>query len=255
MSEHDPGEQYDGTARIDQTDPARPLYLQGAIKEVPAVAVAGAVREALRLVDVLDAMLASAHAIFASGERHQIAETRRMDDVLDKLNTAIKTFLGGLDSAAMTDADHQRVEEILIFAHNLEHAGDVVANNLMTLASKQLKRGLSFSAEDRADVLGMLDRLVANVQSAGAVFMTDDLRAARLLAAEKEAFRDIEAAATQAHFDRLRAGGSGVAETSALHLDVLRDLKQVNAHLVAAAAYPVLKNQGGLLSSRLRLED
>ena len=56
-------------------------------------------------------------------------------------------------------------------------------------------------------------------------------------------------------FDRLRAGGSGVAETSALHLDVLRDLKQVNAHLVAAAAYPVLKNQGGLLSSRLRLED
>ena len=242
-------------ARIDQTDPARPLYLQGAIKEVPAVAVAGAVREALRLVDVLDAMLASAHAIFASGERHQIAETRRMDDVLDKLNTAIKTFLGGLDSAAMTDADHQRVEEILIFAHNLEHAGDVVANNLMTLASKQLKRGLSFSAEDRADVLGMLDRLVANVQSAGAVFMTDDLRAARLLAAEKEAFRDIEAAATQAHFDRLRAGGSGVAETSALHLDVLRDLKQVNAHLVAAAAYPVLKNQGGLLSSRLRLED
>ena len=34
--------------------------------------------------------------------------------------------------------------------------------------------------------------------------------------------------------------------------DVLRDLKQVNAHLVAAAAYPVLKTQGELLPSRLR---
>jgi phosphate:Na+ symporter len=96
---------------------------------------------------------------------------------------------------------------------------------------------------------------VTNLHAAASVFMTDDLRAARLLAAEKEAFRDIEESATQAHFDRLRTGHSGMTEASALHLDVLRDLKQVNAHLVAAAAYPVLKNQGGLLSSRLRLEE
>jgi phosphate:Na+ symporter len=35
---------------------------------------------------------------------------------------------------------------------------------------------------------------------------------------------------------------------------VLRDLKQVNAHLVAAAAYPVLEGQGELLSSRVRAD-
>jgi phosphate:Na+ symporter len=76
-----------------------------------------------------------------------------------------------------------------------------------------------------------------------------------VLAAEKEAFRDIEETATQAHFDRLRTGRVDLAEARALYLDVLRDLKQVNAHLVAAAAYPVLKNQGGLLLSRLRSEE
>ena len=242
-------------ARVDQADPAQPLYLHGAVREVPAVAVGAAVREALRLADVLEAMLVSARGALDTDDRRQISETRRMDDVLDKLNTAIKAYLGSLDTAAMTDSDHQRVEEILIFAHNLEHAGDVVANSLMTLASKRQKRGLSFAAGDQTDVLRMLDRLVANTHAAASVFMTDDLRAARLLAAEKEAFRDIEATATQAHFDRLRAGNTGLAEASALHLDVLRDLKQVNAHLVAAAAYPVLKSQGGLLPSRLRLEE
>jgi len=35
-------------------------------------------------------------------------------------------------------------------------------------------------------------------------------------------------------------------------LDVLRDLKRVNTHLVAAAAYPVLEAGGALLPSRLR---
>jgi phosphate:Na+ symporter len=32
----------------------------------------------------------------------------------------------------------------------------------------------------------------------------------------------------------------------------LRDLKSVNSHLVAAAAYPVLESKGELLPTRLR---
>jgi phosphate:Na+ symporter len=84
--------------------------------------------------------------------------------------------------------------------------------------------------------------------------MTEDPRAARALADEKEAFRDLEAASTEAHFARLRAGRAGTAETSSLHLDLIRDLKRVNTHLVAAGAYPVLKEQGTLLSSRVRQE-
>ncbi len=44
----------------------------------------------------------------------------------------------------------------------------------------------------------------------------------------------------------------GSVEISALNLDALRDLKRVNAHLVVAAAYPVLESKGELLPSRLR---
>jgi phosphate:Na+ symporter len=51
-----------------------------------------------------------------------------------------------------------------------------------------------------------------------------------------------------------RTGRLDTAETSTLHLDALRDLKNVNTHLVAAAAYPVLENSGELLRSRLRQE-
>jgi phosphate:Na+ symporter len=62
----------------------------------------------------------------------------------------------------------------------------------------------------------------------------------------------MEASATEAHFARLRAGRVATTETSSLHLDLIRDLKRVNTHLVAAAAYPVLKEQGELLNSRLK---
>ncbi|MBV9248637.1 MAG: Na/Pi cotransporter family protein, partial [Acetobacteraceae bacterium] len=214
--------------RVDQADPSRPMYLQDAVREVPAIALGAAVREALRLADVLETMLQHARDALAKGDRRRITETKGMDDVLDRLNTAIKSYLGSLDTAAMTDADHARVEQVLTFSHNLEHAGDLVDKNLMGLAAKQLKRGLSFSADERASLNEMFDRLTGNLHAAALVFMTDDIRAARLLAAEKEAFREIEAVATQSHFDRLRGQQPGLAETSALQLDILRDLKQVN---------------------------
>ena len=97
----------------------------------------------------------------------------------------------------------------------------------------------------------MLRRLVTNARTAAAVFMTGDVRAARELLGEKEVFRDLETRATGAHFARIWAGRVESVETSALHLDMLRDLKRINAH-VAAAAYPVLEQRGELLSSRLK---
>ncbi len=238
--------------RVEAVDPARPLYLREATREVPMVAIGAAAREALRLADVLEAMLTGLREALEKPERRPIDAARRLDDVVDRLNTAIKAYLTGLDSAAMGDADHRRVEEVLVFAHNLEHAADVVERNLMGAAAKRLKRRLEFAPTDQATLLALVDRLVANLHAAGSVFMTEDVRAARALAAEKELFRDAEDAATQAHFARLRTGNAERAEAGALHLDVLRDLKQVNAHLVAAAAYPVLKAQGELLPSRLR---
>jgi phosphate:Na+ symporter len=241
--------------RIDPADPARPVYLQRAASDVPSVAIGAATREALRLVDVLDTMLQSTRDAFENGDRKQIAQTKRMDDVLDKLNTAIKSFLGSLDADAMNENEHQRVEDILTFAHNLEYAGDIVETNLMSLASKRLKRGVALAAKDQAELTAALNRLIANLRAAASVFMTDDIKAARMLAAEKEIFRDMEAAATRDHFARLRSGGTPLTEASALQLDVLRDIKQVNAHLVASVAYRVLQNHGALLSSRLRAEE
>src|SRR5206468_12922741 len=101
------------------------------------------------------------------------------------------------------------------------------------------------------EIRAMLERLAENVHTAAAVFMTDDARAARSLLGEKEVFRDLEGRATEAHFARIRAGRVESVETSAMHLDILRDLKRINAH-IAAAAYPVLEKLGELLPSRLR---
>ena len=240
-------------ARIAPTDPSQPIYLSEAARETPVIALAGAAREALRMADVLEALLRGALDAIDRGDRNRVTATKGLDDVLDNLNRAIKVYLTALDPDLLDDSDSRRLGEILGFITNLEHAGDIVERSLMAIADKRLKRRLAFSAEGQAEIRGMLERLAGNVHAAAAVFMTDDARAARRLLGEKEVFRDLEARATEAHFARIRAGRVESVETSALHLDILRDLKRINAH-IAAAAYPVLEKLGELLPSRLRCE-
>ncbi|HWB50347.1 MAG TPA: Na/Pi cotransporter family protein [Stellaceae bacterium] len=238
-------------ARPAAVDPSQPIYLDENAREMPAIALAGAAREALRMADVLEAMLRSALEALHRGDRNQVGAAKRLDNVLDRLNREIKVYLTALDPESLDDADNRRLSEILGFVTNLEHAGDIVEKGLVAIAAKRLKRGLSFSTEGQAEIRAMIERLAGNVGAAAAVFMTDDPRAARRLLAEEEVFRDLEARATEAHFARIRAGRVESVETSALHLDVLRDLKRINAHLTAAAD-SVLDRVGELLPSRLR---
>jgi phosphate:Na+ symporter len=231
-------------------DPARPRYLDPASRAAAPLALAAASREALRMADHVEAMLRAAASALASADRRALAETSRLDDAVDALNHAILAYLRALDPEALSEADRRRLNEILVFVANLEAAADVLDHNLLAGAARRLKRGLAMAPDEAAEATRLLDRLAATLRAAAAVFMTEDARAARLLVAEKEAFRDLEAAATAARIG-LPPSQPGTAAPP-LHLDVLRDLKQVNAHLVAAAAYPVLAGQGDLLPSRLR---
>jgi len=238
--------------RTAQDDPGRPLYLDQSARETPVVALACASREALRLADVLESMLQGLRDAFERSDRRQIVETKRLDDVLDKLNGAIKAYLTSLDHDELGQAENRRLAAILAFTSNLEKAGDVVDNNVLALVNKVRKRGNPFSPEGRQELVEIVNRLIGNVRMAASLLLSGDQRVARQLVAEKEAFRDVESTATASHFARLRAGRIDTAETSSLHLDALRDLKQVNAHLVAAAAYPLLEHRGELLATRLR---
>src|ERR1700722_9038452 len=173
-------------SRIDAADPGVPLYLDPAARKIPVVALGDAAREALRMADVVEGMLSGLKDALEKANRRQITETKRMDDVLDKLNAAIKRYITGLDPEDLNEADHDRLREILTFATNMEHAGDVIDKNMLGIANKLVKRGLTFSSSGQAELMAMIDRLTVNVRTAASLFMTANQRAARLLAEEKE---------------------------------------------------------------------
>ncbi len=226
--------------KVEAADPARPLYLDPGSLNSPPVALANAARETLRVADVVETMLRGTLEVFQTDDRKRVAEISRLDNVVDRLHSAIKLYLMKVSQEMLDEDSSRRYSEILALDINLEHIGDIIEKNLMELAAKKIKRGLSFSNEGFAEIQAMLARLDENLRLALAVFMNGDLASAQHLVQQKEVFRDLERNATESHFARLREGRVQSIETSTLHLDILRDAKRINSHIVATA-YPVLE--------------
>lgn len=230
-------------------NPKQPRHLDETALDTPAVAIGCATRETLRLGDAVETMLSQSLEVLRRDDAKLMDEVVRMDNIVDALHEAIKLYLARLSRSQMDDADSRRAADIMTFVINLEHVGDIIDRNMMELAAKKIKNKLRFSPEGFADISALHQRTVENLRLALSVFLSGDRKAARQLIAEKAEIRELERAASERHIDRLREGRQESIETSALHLDLLRDLKRINAH-VASVAYPILNDE--LESSRLR---
>ncbi|MBV1697874.1 MAG: Na/Pi cotransporter family protein [Hyphomicrobiales bacterium] len=226
-------------------DPATPRYLDESILETPPVALANAARETLRMGDTTETMLRDVMTALLNNDRKLVGEVSKLDNVVDRLNEAIKLYITKLTRGSLDEREGRRAMEIVSFTINLEHIGDIIDKNLCELATKKIKGRYQFSAEGAAELSAFHKRVCDSLQQAFGVFMTGDVEAARRLLREKAELRTAELAAADRHFERLREGRPESLETTSLHLDVLSDLKRIHSH-ICSVAYPVLEAAGDL---------
>ena len=226
-------------------DASVPRYLDEAALETPPLALANAARETLRMGDTIESMLRDVMSALMTNDRKLVAEVSRRDNIVDRLNEAIKLYVTKLTRDSLDEREGRRAMEIVSFTINLEHIGDIIDKNLCELAIKKTKGRYQFSAEGAEELTTFHKRIVDCLQAAFDIFMTGDVEAARKLIREKSALRRAELDAADRHFERLREGRPESLETTSLHLDILSDLKRIHSH-ICAAAYPVLEAAGDL---------
>jgi phosphate:Na+ symporter len=226
-------------------DPSAPRYLDPAALETPPLALANAARETLRMGDTIESMLRDIMTAIMNNDRNLADDVSRRDNVVDRLNEAIKLYVTKLTRDSLDEREGRRAMEIISFTINLEHIGDIIDKNLCELAVKKIKRRCQFSTEGAAELISFHNRICESLQAAFGVFMMADVEAARRLLREKSALRAAELEAADRHFDRLREGRPESVETTSLHLDILSDLKRIHSH-ICSVAYPVLEAAGEL---------
>ena len=230
-------------------DPARPIHLEEAALNSASVALANAARETLRMADMFEGMLRGAIEVFRSGDRHRAADISRTERIMDRLGAAIRRYLADIGNEQPLDDEDEgaRSQEILSAVINLEHAADIIANNLLEFAAKRARRAGGFAPEELDAIAAMHAELVDSLRLGLTVFLRSDaaLRDARRLVARKRQLRRQEAEAAALNIRSLQVGaaGSQAVATSVDNGDflrIVRDLRRVHSH-IAALAYPVLE--------------
>ena len=228
----------------------RTSALDDAAFDQPGRALTCAAREILQMGEAVEAMLRSVIGLYATWNETAAEAIRAKEADVDKMHISIKLYLAKLQRNLNDEDVSGRALELADMAVNLESAGNVIADTMLALAQRLDRNGTVFSDTGWREIRDFHDRVLANTQAGLNVLMTLNPDAARALVEEKDRVRDLEQALQRSHLDRLKMGLSESIETSNIHQETLRALKQINS-AVTMIAYPILEETGDLMASRL----
>ncbi len=241
----------DSKDRVPQTEPR---FLDAAAIDTPALALANAARETLRIGDTIEQMLNGMIEVMRTNHTPRIEEIILLDDDVDRLYTAVKLYLTQISREALDERDSRRWTEIISLTINLEHVGDILERIMQDLRDKMISQRLRFSEAGMGEISELHAKLVVNLRLGLSVFLNGDVKSAQQLLVEKERFRDLERAYHDSHLDRLAGQTLQSIETSSLHLDIISDMRRINSFF-CSTAYPILEQAGQLRKSRLKSVD
>ena len=196
-------------------------------------------------------MLKRVFELYEAADADKIKALAALDDRVDRRHAAIKLYLAKVTIRQLSEAEALRCQELIGACVKLEQVGDIIVRNMLAHVQKKFDRGLEFTDEGWRELAAFHASVMANARLAFNVLISRDPATALLLVREKDRLRDLEKQTSQSHFVRLRDGTAKSVETSSIHLDTIRDLKQINS-LLASMAYPVLEERGLLTGSRLK---
>ncbi|MBO3760310.1 Na/Pi cotransporter family protein [Ciceribacter sp. L1K22] len=216
----------------------------------PRQAVNNATREVLTLCEKTEAMLGRIFELFENFDQSKMNRIAQLDDEIDHIHRDIKFYLARVSEGELDKETAAQCQTLLGTTIKIEQAADIISQNMLARARKKHDRKVVFSQEGWTELCGMHNEVVKNAHLAFNLLISRDVDHARQLVDRKEVVRDLVRESEERHMQRLRAGNLASYDSSSLHIDTMRDLKEINS-LVVAIGYPLLEDEGMLRRSRL----
>ncbi|EAR51108.1 hypothetical protein OG2516_18100 [Oceanicola granulosus HTCC2516] len=216
----------------------------------PKRALSCAVRELVHIGGLVEAMFRRSIGlmdVYDAAEAARLAETNAL---IERLSLELRLYLAQVQASDRQDKIGTRAFDLAGVGANLEAAADIVAQTIPRLAARKSFEKLTFSDDGWQELTEFHERVLRNVQLGISVLMNDESELAEKLVEEKDKVRDLARQLEERHLFRLQRGLEETLNTSSIHLELLRAIKNVNTAF-AMIAYPILSQSGKLRDSRL----
>lgn len=240
-----PDEKLDVKRELDHISALNPADLDD-----PQQALNNSTREVVAMCDKIEIMLTRVLEVFEDPDDERMQMIEDLDDKVDSYHNNIKFYLAKISKNTLDEETALRQQDLLGAVIKLEQAADIISQNMLAKARKKQQRAASFSNEGWQELSAMHKQIVRNARLAFNLIVNRDIEHARQLVAEKENVRKMVRASEERHLNRLSEGNPESIDSSSIHIDMIRDLKEINSLLVSIA-YPVLAKAGMLRDSRL----
>ena len=234
----------------DQPLSGRQSGLKEADIKLPTRALAATTRELLYLAESVQTMFIPALDMYENFDKVGVKQLKKIENEIFDVHGRIKNFLAKVSQQNLSEDLLKRNGDLMMFADNMAAATDVIVNRLLKLAKERNEKALVFSDEGWRELLALHDRVLVNMQLAMDVLVSSDLETARQLILEKNELSSMTQKSLSKHLERLRSYKTDSLQTSNMHNETLRALRQVNSSF-SSIAYSILDDAGQLHKTRL----
>lgn len=211
--------------------------LSAELFEHPEVALTHIQRKVLQVADTAFFMVRESLQAFRTRDVALIERILREDDKIDALQRTLTPFLSRLlEEHEMPASLTRRMVATLHVLGEIEHIGDIVSRDLMPMAHKMRREGLTFSREGWKDLESLHREVLQTFELALGAFTSWDPSLAKRAWERRDEINQYARELYGRHLDRLAQGLQETLSTSTIHLDVISGLERINFHCASIGA-------------------
>ncbi|MDD3745342.1 MAG: Na/Pi cotransporter family protein [Anaerostipes sp.] len=218
-------------------------HLDPRILETPSFAVENAVKEVVRMGDIVlkNMRRITKEATRDKPSEKQIAKVFHDEEVINHLETMITEYLVKISHLPLTEKQSKIVNDLYYTITDIERAGDHV-ENIAEFMQNKTEKNLQYSEEARKEMGQVRAATLKTFNEAIRAIEADDPELAKQARASETAMDQLEKAVRKKHIKRL-GEETCVPEAGVIFLDVLTSLERISDHADNIAGYVIEENK------------
>jgi phosphate:Na+ symporter len=215
----------------EEEDEIKPKYLDEAALDTPTLAFAQAKREVLRVAGFTNELFLMSLDMYKKNVNidDEAEKIGTLDDKIDILEKAVRFYFAKLSQGLLTAEQADTELNLLAIASDLEDIGDIISKEMLLLARKKSKKMRLFSEEGWQELNKFHKLVQTNFDLMISMLIHPHEDIAMKVARHEEHLNSVEQDLRQSHLRRLHDGLFETFETSSIHLDVLGNMRMINA--------------------------
>ena len=204
------------------------VFLDERLLNSPSVAVSESNAATMSMCALAHINVVRAIGLFDKYDENTVEEIRAAEKMLDEDEDKLSTYLVQLSSRSLSEKDSQVVSKMLHAIGNFERLGDH-ALNLTGSAKELFEKGLSFTAEAKAELTVLMEAIREIMDLTDRAYAENDAVLAAQVEPLEQVIDDLIAGIRSNHVRRLRHGECSI-EMGFVLSDALTNFERVSDH-------------------------